>query len=246
MNDNFSFSSVASKAQVTYDAGLRRFMLSTYNYMALGIAFTGLVTLWLAVNTEIMRSIASGIMLWVVFGATLLVGVMAPNIILRSRNIATAHLAYWGYAALVSALISPMIYSFLSIENGVYDLARAFFITSGMFAGASLYGYVTRRNLQGMAGFLAMAGIGLFIALLVSFFLKSTFFSLVVSFGIVIFSAVVTAFKTQLLKQQYDSFYRAGPAMLSRLGILGALILYGAFINMFINILRIMMLTRNN
>lgn len=244
MSDNFSFSSVASKSKVTYDVGLRRFMLSTFNYMALGVAFTGLVTLWLSVNTEIMRSLSLGIMSLVIFGATLLLGVFAPRIILQSRSIVSAHLAYWGYAAMVSILISPLIYSFLSVEGGVADLARAFFITSGMFAGASLYGYVTRKNLQGMGGFLALVSIGILIALVVNMFLKSTVFGLLLSVAIVVISALATAFQTQMLKQQYDSFYAAGPAMVSRLGILGALMLYGSFINMFINILQIIGLSR--
>lgn len=244
MSDNFSFSSVASKAKVTYDVGLRRFMLATYNYMALGIGFTGLVTLWLSLNPEIMRGLTTGFVPLVIFGVTLLLGWFAPRVILQSRSIATAHLAYWGYAAMVSVLISPLIYSFLSIEGGVADLARAFFITAGMFAGASLYGYITRRNLQGMGGFLTMVGIGIMLALVVNMFLKSSGFSLLLSFAIVVFSAIVTAVETQMLKQQYDVFYQAGSQMLSRLGILGALMLYGSFINMFINILQIIGLSR--
>ena len=246
MSDNFSFSSVASKAKVTYDVGLRRFMLSTYNYMALGIGFTGLVTLWLALNESVMRQLSFGIMSLVIFGATLALGVMAPRLILQSRNILTAHLAFWGYAALVSILITPLIYSFLSIQGGTLDLARAFFITSGMFAGSSLFGYITRRNLQGMAHLMFMLSLGILLALVVNMFLKSSGFSLILSFIIVGVSAVMTAIETQMLKQQYDSFYRAGPQMLSRLGILGALMLYGSFINMFINILNIIGLSRRD
>ncbi|MDI9313872.1 MAG: Bax inhibitor-1/YccA family protein [Hydrotalea sp.] len=244
MSDNFSFSSVASKAKVTYDVGLRRFMLSTYNYMALGIAFTGLVTLFLAVNEPLMRALSFGIMSLVIFGATLAVGLMAPRLILQSRSIATAHLAFWGYAALVSILITPLIYSFLSIEGGALDLARAFFITAGMFAGSSLFGYVTRRNLQGMAHFIFMLSLGVFLAMIVNAFLKSSGFSMLLSFAVVGISAVATAISTQMLKQQYDEFYRAGPQMITRLGILGALMLYGSFINMFINILNIIGLSR--
>ena len=246
MSDNFSFSSVASKSKVTYDAGLRRFMLSTYNYMALGIAFTGLVTMWLALNADIMRNLSFGIMSLVIFGATVVLGFMAPRVIIQSRSVVAAHAVFWAYAAMVSVLIAPLIYSFLSIEGGTMDLARAFFITSGMFAGASLFGYVTGRNLQGMWGFVGMMSWGILLALVINIFLKSSGFGLLMSFVIVGFSALVTAMETQMLKQQYDSFYRAGPQMVSRLGILGALMLYGSFINMFVNILQIIGFSRRD
>lgn len=246
MADKFSFSNVGSKANVTYDAGLRRFMLSTYNYMALGVAFTGVITLWLSLHPEVLRVIAQGPAMWVLFGATLLLGFFAPRIILQSRQLAVAHLAYWGYAALLATMISPMIYYFLNTAGGVADIARAFFITAGMFAACSIYGYTTRRNLMGLSLFLFMAVIGIMLASLVNLFLKSTGFSLILSYITVGIFAVITAYETQMLKGQYDEFNRAGGDMVKRLGILGALMLYGSFINIFINILNIMALSRRD
>lgn len=246
VENNFSFSSVASKAKVTYDVGLRSFMLGTYNYMALGVAFTGLVTLFFATNEALMKTLSFGPISLVILLALFALGFTAPRIIIGSRNIAFAHLAYWLYAGMVSVLISPLIYSFLNIEGGVMDIARAFFITAAMFGGTSLYGYTTRRNLQGMGGFLVMMIFGVIIASLVNIWFKSTGFSLILSYITVILFAVVTAYETQMLKMQYDAFYREGTGAVKRLGILGALMLYGSFINIFINILNIMALSRRS
>lgn len=224
------------------DEGLRKYMLSVYNYMALGVAFTGVVTLFVANSPGLLMAIAGG-GFWVLFIGILGLGWFAPKI-MTTKSVAAAHACYWVYAALWGLLIAPMIYAFLAIPGGTMDIARAFFITAGMFAGASLYGYTTKRDLSGFARFLMMATIGLLIAILVNvFFVESTMFSFITSILVVLVFAAITAWETQQIKTMYRE---ADPDIVTRMAIFGAFMLYGTFVVMFIHILNLIGIMRGD
>ncbi len=141
-------------------------------------------------------------------------------------------------------MISPFIYMFLQTPGGVMDIARAFFITAGMFAATSLYGYVTKRDLAPIAKFLFMAIVGLIIAGLVNviFFEPSTEFSLIFSGLAVLLFAGMTAYETQMIKNMYEE--HLGQDVISKMAVFGALQLYGSFVVMFIHILSIIGIMR--
>ena len=229
----------------TYDEGLRSYMLRVYNYMAMGVALTGIVTLIMANSPALLQTLAMGIGKWVVFFALLGMGWFSPKI-MTMKNTSLAQLYYWVYAALWGILISPLIVHFLSIENGVYDIARAFFITTGMFVGMSLVGYTTKRDLSGMGRFCIMAVIGLLITGLVQmiFFEASTTFSLIFSSLAVLLFAGMTAYETQAIKDMYVQNAQAGDTTITRMAVFGALMIYGNFIVMFIHILNILGIMR--
>ncbi len=221
--------------------GLRQYMLRTYNYMALGVAFTGLITLYIATNQHLVQPILS--MQWVLFIGLLGLGWMAPKIIM-SRSTTAAHACFWAYAGLWGILIAPMIVAFLNLPGGEMDIARAFFITAGMFAGASLYGYTTKKDMSSMGKFFLMASIGILIALVVNMFIDSSTFSLVLSIGVVLLFAGMTAYETQVIKRMYAQAYASGDEAVTRMSIFGAFMLYGSFITMFIHILNIIGIMR--
>lgn len=237
------YATAQAGAQADIDAGLRSYMLRVYNYMALGVAFTGAVTLFMAANPALMQTLAMGPAKWLVFFGVLGLGWFAPRIMM-SRSVGAAHACYWAYAGLWGVMISPMIFYFLRIDGGILDIARAFFITSSMFAGMSIFGYVTKKNLSGFAQFFMMAAIGLIVAMLINaFFVQSTGFSLLTSVIAVLLFAGVTAWETQMIKNMY---YEAPGDVVTRMAIFGAFILYGSFITIFIHILNILGIMRSN
>lgn len=218
------------------DEGLRAYMLRVYNYMALGVAFTAVVTLAMLNMPGVMQTIAVGPMKWVLFIAILGMGFFAPRLILTG-NTMLAHGAFWTYAALWGVLISPMIMFF--IQGGRPEaIFQAFAITSATFAAMSLFGYTTKKDLSAYATFFFMATIGLLIAIVVNIFLQSTLFSLITSFAVVLLFSAITAWETQEIKQSYyagdDDKTATGKA------IFGAFILYGSFITIFIHVLNIL------
>ena len=223
---------VGTRAEI--DQGLRSYMLGVYNYMALGVALTAIITMAVATSPAAMATVYS--LKWVFFIAILGLGFFAPRLIF-SGNTAMAHAAYWGYVGLWGLAIAPMVGSYLAVSPGM--VTQAFLITAVTFGATSLAGYVTKRDLSGLGAFFMMASIGIIIAMLVNvFFLQSTVMSLITSIITVLLFAGVTAYETQMIKEMYVEGDAAGVA--KGKSIFGAFALYGSFITMFIHILNIL------
>ena len=219
------------------DEGLRAYMLRVYNYMALGLAFTALVTFFMMSQPALMQSLALGPGKWILFIAILGLGFMAPRFML-SGNVVAAHAGFWVYAALWGVLISPMIAYFFQAGNpGI--IIKALAITAATFGATSLYGYVTKKDLSGFGTFLMMATIGLLIAIVVNaIFFQDIGASLVISCLVVLVFSAITAWETQAIKQMYVSG-DAGNVETGK-AIFGAFMLYGSFITIFIHLLNIL------
>lgn len=217
-----------AEAQVAdIDVGLRKYMLGVYNYMALGVAFTGIVALLVASSPAALNMIFGGPLKWVLFGGILLSGFVAPRI-MTTGSVVACHTMYWVYAGMWGALIAP----YLIVYTGE-SLARVFFITAAAFAGMSLWGYTTKRDLAPMGAFLAMSTIGILIALVVNiFFFQDPGFHLLLSIVVVLVFAGLTAYETQLIRNFYNEHDAAD--VQTRKSIFGAFMLYGSFVTMFI------------
>ena len=137
----------------------------------------------------------------------------------------------------VYAAIQGVIFSYVFLIYTATSIASAFFITSSMFGGMSIYGYSVRKNLTAMGTFLHMGLIGVIVAIIVNLFLASSMLDFVISIFAIIIFAGLTAYDTQRLKHLY---YSVGgtPEIAARVAIYGALSLYLDFINMFLYILR--------
>jgi FtsH-binding integral membrane protein len=101
----------------------------------------------------------------------------------------------------------------------------------------SLYGYTTKRDLTRMGSLLFMALIGLILASLVNFFLKSSALYWIITYaGVLIFVGLI-AWDTQKIKLL--SAQATDQTSGRRIAILGSLMLYLDFINLFLFLLRI-------
>ena len=223
--------------RTTVDQGLRQHMLSIYNYMTSGVLLTGIVALLFSrggLNSPAAALfINGGILAWIVMLSPLAI-VFAMSFGANRFSKSTLQAMFWVYAALMGLSLSTI---FLVYTGG--SIAATFFATAGAFAGLSLYGYTTQRDLSAMGTFLIMGVVGLIIASLLNMWLHSTGLYWAISFlGVLIFAGL-TAWDTQRLKQQYR--YVAGNAEIAGKAIvLGALSLYLDFINMFLFLLRFM------
>lgn len=225
--------------QAEIDQGLRSYMLGVYNYMALGVAVTALITLAVASSPAALATVYS--LKWVFFIAILGMGFFAPRLIF-SGNTALAQASYWGYVALWGLAIAPMVGTYLAIDSSL--VVRAFLITAVTFGATSLAGYVTKRDLSGFGAFFMMASIGIIIAMVVNvFFFQSSMFSLITSVVTVLLFAGVTAYETQMIKEMYVEGDAAGVA--KGKSIFGAFALYGSFITLFVHILNILGIMRS-
>ena len=203
------------------DEGLRKYMLSIYNYMASGVMLSGVVALLFA-NSEIGRQIMSSPLRWVIMLAPLGF-VMAMN---SNRTESTLKTMFWAFCVIMGMSMSTIFLRYTGTS-----IATTFFATAGAFAGLSLYGYTTKRNLTAMGAFMTMGLIGIILAMILNFFLQSSGLMLAISaLGVIIFAGL-TAYYTQNLRDTYMQV--AGTDMMGKVVIIGALSLYLAFINMF-------------
>jgi FtsH-binding integral membrane protein len=223
--------------QATYDAGLRAHMLRVYNYMASGLALSGIVAILVhqvpALNALFftMTQTARG----PVLGLSVLgwVAILAPiGLILwasfraHAMSVGTVKAIYWGIVALNGVGFTILLYRYTGAS-----LARTFFITAAAFGALSLYGYTTKRSLSGMGTFLFMGLIGILIAGVVNIFLMSSMLNFIIAAAGVLIFAGLTAFDTQRIKEQYSESY--GSDVQEKVAIFGALNLYLDFVNMF-------------
>ena len=215
---------VSGRDGFAIDQGLRRHMLSIYNYMASGVLLSGVVAL-LMYTTGYAAAMVGSPLMWVVVLSPLAI-VMAMSFGQNRFGLPALQAMFWAFALLMGMSLSTI---FLRYTGG--SIAATFFAAAGAFAGLSLVGYTTKKNLSGMGTFLTMGVIGLLIAMVINMFLKSPGLYWAISFlGVLIFAGL-TAYDTQKLKQQYD--YVRGTEFAGKAVVLGALTLYLDFINMF-------------
>ena len=216
-------------ADAMIDVGLREYMLRVYNYMATGLALTGLVAFATSQSPELMQTIHGTSLRWIVmFGPIGFVFFLSARI--HAIKASTAQTLFWVYSAMMGLMMS---YVFLAYTGA--SVARVFFITAGTFAAMSLYGYTTKRDLSGFGSFLFMGLIGIIIASVVNMFLASSALHFVISVvGVLVFVGL-TAYDTQQIKSVYDEL--DGSEVAGKKAIMGALRLYLDFINLFIMML---------
>lgn len=221
----------AAVSQAEVDVGLREFMLRVYNYMAGGLALTGIVA-YAAAASGFYQQIAGSLLFWIVLLAPLGL-VMLLSFRIQSMSLGAAQATFWGYAALMGLSLAGifLIYTGASI-------ARVFFITAATFAAMSLYGYTTRSDLSRFGSFLFMGLIGVIIAGLVNMFVMSSALQFAISIvGVIVFVGL-TAWDTQAIKEMY--FEGDGSLVAGKKAIMGALKLYLDFINLFVLLLQLM------
>jgi FtsH-binding integral membrane protein len=222
--------------EAAYDAGLRSYMLSVYNYMASGVLLTGIVALlfsWGGAESPAATLImAGGPLAWIIMLSPLAF-VMVLSFGINRLSTGTAQMLFWAFAVVMGLSMSTIFLRFTGVS-----IAQTFFATTAAFAGLSLYGYTTKRDLSAFGTFLVMGVVGLLVAMIINIFLQSSAMALVISaIGVLLFAGL-TAYDTQRIKSMYA--YVAGTDMMGKTVIMGALSLYLDFVNMFTFLLNFM------
>jgi FtsH-binding integral membrane protein len=220
----------AERRALAYSEGLRAYMISVYNYMAMGLGLTGGVALLVVSSPALLQAIMP--MMWLFILAPLGL-VLFLSFRINTLQYSTAQILFWLYAAL-----NGVAFSTIFLAYTYESIARVFFITAGMFAAMSLYGYTTRKDLTSWGSFLFMGVIGLILASSDNIFWTSSSLQFLISIGGVIIFTGLTAYDTQAIKEGYREGSSAEVA--GKKAIFGALQLYLDFINIFLSLLRLM------
>ena len=221
----------SSSSASTFDAGLKAHMQRIYNRMSLGVLVTALVSYFVGNTPELLQLFLGGPQAYVIMLAPLAVVFFGFNPAKMSSG-----------AMRISFLILSVLYgiSFAAIFQVFTgeSIARAFFVATAMFAGLSIFGYTSKKNLDGMGSFAIMGVWGALILGLINMFVGSSMIGNIVSVVSIIAFAGITAWETQNMKEMYSP--RADEEMMSRMSWLGSLNLYISFVAMFQHILHFM------
>jgi FtsH-binding integral membrane protein len=216
-----------------------------YNYMAAGVALTGVVA-WLTYNAAVITNAAGQITGLTPFGSAIFGGPVTLILFLGTLGIvffisfrisslqpSTALMLFMGYAALLGLMLSSVFLAYTQTS-----ITRTFFISAASFGALSLYGYTTQRDLSPIGAFLVMGLFGLILAMVVNIFLGSQGLTFAISvIGVLIFAGL-SAWDTQRIKEMYN--VNDDGTMVGRKAVMGALTLYLDFINLFLFLLRFM------
>jgi FtsH-binding integral membrane protein len=200
----------------------------TYRWMSVGLGITGLVA-WLVSQSPgaLELLVSNRIVFYGLIFAQLGLVFAFSSVATRASTAVTAAM-FFLYAALTGITFSVLFLVYTSSS-----IASTFLVTGGAFAGLSVFGAVTKRDLSSVGRFAIFALIGLIIASVVNMFLASSALMWIVTFAGVAIFAALTAYDTQKLKE----LYAAGVG--GNLALRGALTLYLDFINMFLFLLRL-------
>lgn len=237
------------------DQGLRAHMNKVYGTMSVGMFITFLAA-WaisgLAVTSDpagasvmirdgqYLTGLGEALYLsplkWVVMFAPLAFLWFGMGAAMNRLSSGGAQLAFYAFAVMMGVSISSIFLVFTG-----YSIIQVFLITAISFAGLSIVGYTTKRDISGMGAFLIMGVIGLLVAMIFNIFIGSETLAMVISIlGVLIFAGL-TAYDTQNIKNTYLAHAHHGDQeWLAKAGIMGALNLYLDFINMFMFLLQLL------
>jgi FtsH-binding integral membrane protein len=222
-------SAQANAAQI--DVGLRKYMLKVYNYMASGVLLTGIVAYIVSSSPAAVEMIfGSGLSFVVMLAPFAFILVLSFGI--NKISAGTAQALFWAFAGVMGVSMASVFLAYTG-----ESVARVFFITAGAFAGLSLYGYTTKKDLSGFGSFLILGLIGIVIASLVNVFLQSSAMQWIISVVGVLVFAGLTAYDTQRIKLMYNELDSS--EVYGKKAIMGALSLYLDFVNMFMMLLHL-------
>ncbi|SLN46942.1 Bax inhibitor-1/YccA family protein [Roseisalinus antarcticus] len=223
------------------DAGLRDHMNKVYGTMSVGMLITFAVAWAVGTSPALLsvfrdpNTLQPNILGWVIMFAPLIM-VFAFGAMINRLSAAGAQVFFYAFAALMGLSLSWIFVAFTD-----FSIAQVFLVTSISFAGLSLWGYTTKKDISAWGSFLIMGVIGLIVASIINMFLQSGGVAFAISvLGVLIFAGL-TAYDTQNIKNTYIAHAaQSDQEWLGKAAIMGALNLYLDFINMFMFLLQLL------
>ena len=233
---------VGTRSHAAVDEGLRAYMNKVYGLMAVGMGVTAVAAFGISTAavtadgqlTGLGAAIYTSPLKWVIMFAPLLM-VFAFGAALNRLSVGAATGLFYAFAALMGVSISSIFLVYTP-----FSIVQTFLVTAIAFAGLSLWGYTTKKDISGWGSFLIMGVIGLIVASVINIFLQSPAMMYAISMiGVLIFAAL-TAYDTQNIKNTYLQMAGSDADFIGKSAIMGALQLYLDFLNLFMFLLQFM------
>ncbi len=241
-NQTYASGGVARPMDMATDAGLRAFMLGVYNKMGLGLLVSAVLAYAIGTVPALTQLVFGTPLIYVVqFGPLALI--FGSMFFMRNPSPTGSAILYWTIVALIGSGLSIWVmlaqqglssqtYGGATLTPTFTTIAQAFVMTAAAFAGLSLWGYTTKRDLSPIGSFLIMAIIGVVVLSIANIFIGSSMLELGIQLAVLVLMAGVVAWQTQDLKNSYYQFAGDQRSMAVMTNF-GALNLYIAFVNIF-------------
>lgn len=218
---------------------VQKLLVGAFTWMFAGLLLSAGVAYLVGSSVQLMAYVRSFWLLIIIVQLVLGIGI---QVVITRIAPSIALMLFFVFAATMGLTIGAIVWSVMQQAGGAQAVASAFLSASGMFAGAAIYGAVTKRDLTKIGGILVMALIGLIVASLVNLFLHSSAMGWIISIiGVVIFTGL-TAWDVQKIT---NGTFAAMTGSMERASIVAALHLYLDFVNLFLFLLRIFSGNRN-
>jgi len=212
-------------------------MTRLYGWIALGVITTGVVG-WLSYQAGVLEGIIEnfGMIGYFVMLGIWIVGLFGLSFLAHRVPSGIAGGAYLVFTALTGVVISTIFWAYTG-----NTIVLAFVLTTGVFSVMSVIGYTTKRDLSGLGTMLMIGLVGLFIAIIVNWFLGSNMLSWIITLVALPIFLGLTVYETKQVKELAQEAAMLGDEQAaSRIAIAGAVGLYLVFLNIFLILLRIL------
>jgi FtsH-binding integral membrane protein len=220
-----------ARGEVRVDEGLKRHFNRVYFTMALGLLITGAMAYITSTNEAMLSLLVNaqgntGMRMLIAFSPMIIIAMAFNPYTMQRLSAPVLGMIFFAFSAYFGWLMSIMFIAYTADS-----ITRVFFITAGMFAAMSIWGYSTKADLSKMGSLLFMAVIGLIIAIVVNMFMQSPIMMYLISGAGVVIYTLLVAFDTQQIKRSYNAAH--GRDNNNKLAVMGALSLYINFIMIF-------------
>lgn len=233
-----AYQAAATTTGTASKTGLRAHMIRVYNYLTFGLLLSAFTAGILFSNKGLMNSIFQNqVLLYGIMFAPL--AMILISMAMKVRSLVGVQTLYWSYCAVQGMGIGLLVYMY--IASGMMDpmgIVRVFLITASLFAGLSLFGYTTKRDISMWVSFLVPLMIGLIVVSIISMFIQSNMLEIMISAAAVLIFSGMIAWQTHVLKRSYAA--ENGENANHIMAVYGALNLYISFVALFMNLLRLM------
>ncbi|MGL4524013.1 MAG: Bax inhibitor-1/YccA family protein [Spirochaetia bacterium] len=210
---------------------------NVYLWMALGLGLTTSVAYFSAATPSIRAMLMGQNAFFLMIGLSVGTVALAMNLSFRLQKMSMKS-AVFSYVAFT--IIQGVLLFSIFLFYPTYILIKTFLTASSMFLVMSLWGAFSKQDLSPIGKFCMMAVWGILIATLINFFFRSTGMHYIISFIGVFAFAGLTAYDTQKIsRMSKEMSENIDEVNFVKLSIMGALILYLDFINLFLFLLRI-------
>jgi len=236
--DNFFSTGGEYSKEITRD-----FFKRVYGYMFAALAISGVIAYtfgtpemfkeYMVTENPLTGEFTRTTLFWVALLAPLGLGLLI-QFAYRRLPLGLLMIAFLAYSVFMGLSLSVIL-----LMYSASSVAVTFFVTAGAFGAMAVLGYTTKTDLTKFGSLMYMLFIGIIIATVANIWMKSEMFDFVISFiGVFVFTGL-TAYFMQQLKNAAQNPMLDGVER-DKLALVGGLVLYMLFINLFMSLLRLM------